>query len=284
MILKKTEKLSNLSLIIITQNEQKNIERCVQSANFAAEVIIVDSGSTDKTLVIVRENRPETKIFINSDWKGFGYQKNLALSKATCNWVLSLDADEWLSDEAAQNIIAILNNQPPTVSQASLPDRLGSLSYNAENPEICGYKFTRRNLFLGRKLKSFNYWPDRILRLCKRESAYFTPDEVHETMRCKGEVKILSEEIIHNVCDSVDEFIRKNIEYLRIWSEHKAREGKRSSIPRMVFSPVYRFLRDYVYRLGFLDGILGLTLALTSSYLTFLKYALLYLENRRISR
>ena len=99
-------------------------------------------------------------------------------------------------------------------------------------------------------------------------------------MICDGKVKIVADEIMHDVCDNLGEFIQKNLKYLLIWVKQKSSEGKKPSIMRMIFSPLYRFYRDFFHRLGFLDGILGLTLALSTAYITFLKYALLFINNK----
>ncbi len=252
------EKKLDISVIIITHNEAKNIPSCLRSVDFAEEVIIVDSGSSDRTLEIARALRPDAKIKLHTDWQGFGHQKNIALSYASCEWVLSLDADEWLSDKAIDTIGQILS---------------------ADN-SADGYKFTRRNLFLGRKLRSFNYWPDRVLRLCRREKARFTDDKVHERLVCTGRVKLLDAPIIHNTGENLSEFIEKNIHYLKIQLEQSNIENNKSCILRIFLSPLYRFVRDYAYWLGFLDGILGFVLAFNAAYLTFLKYALLFLKNK----
>ncbi len=242
-----------LSVCIITLNEEANIGRTLASVAFAHEVIVVDSGSTDRTVEIARACGAQV---FHEPWAGFARQKNSAIDKCTGDWILSLDADEELSLEL-QSQIRIL-----------LPSR-----HNYE-----AYAIPRRNLFLGRWIKHGGFYPDRKLRLFKRGTAYFEDRPVHETMVLSGTYTNLDCYILHHAYPSLNGYIRQMNHYSTLGAEIAVSQGKISSswpvfFTNTVLRPFSTFLWNYFFRLGFLDGREGLLLHLYHSGYVSWKYA-----------
>lgn len=242
-----------LSVCIITFNEEANIERTLASVAFAQEVIIVDSGSTDRTVEIARACGAQVYY---EPWAGFARQKNSAIGKCTGDWILSLDADEELSP-ALQSQIRVL-----------LPSR-----HNYE-----AYCIPRRNLFLSRWIKHGGFYPDRKLRLFKRGAAYFEDRPVHETMVLSGAYTNLDCDILHHAYPSLNGYIRQMNHYSTLGAEIAVSQGKISRwwpvfIFNILLRPTWTFFWNYFIRLGFLDGREGLLLHLYHSGYVSWKYA-----------
>jgi len=242
-----------LSVCIITLNEEKNIERTLASVAFAQEIIVVDSGSTDRTVEIARACGAQV---FYEPWAGFARQKNSAIDKCTGDWVLSLDADEELSTELQSQIRVLL------------PSR-----HNYE-----AYYIPRRNLFLGRWIKHGGFYPDRKLRLFRRGTARFEDRPVHETMVLSGTATNLDCDILHHAYPSLNGYLRQMNHYSTLGAEIAVSQGKIShSLPvffsNIVLRPFSTFLWNYFFRLGFLDGREGLLLHLYHSGYVSWKYA-----------
>jgi glycosyltransferase involved in cell wall biosynthesis len=244
---------STLSVVLITLNEATNLPRTLASVRGLGEIIVVDSGSTDSTLDIARSFG--ARVF-TEPWKGFGAQKNSAISRATGDWILSLDADEEVSPTLAQEIQTLLASQPA----------------------FTAYLIPRLNHFLGCPLRHGGYWPDPKLRLFRRGAARFQDRAVHETMQTDGPTGRLREPLIHHCYPTLSDYIEHMNRYSTISAEMLVASGRaRASSLWLVWNaflnPAATFLYNYVFRLGFLDGRAGLLQHLNHSVYIHWKYA-----------
>jgi glycosyltransferase involved in cell wall biosynthesis len=242
--------MSTLSVIIITKNEEKNIRRCLESVKFADEIILVDSGSTDKTLEIAREF---TSNIHSTDWPGYGQQKNRALNLATKDWLLSLDADEEVSSDLQKKIKWVLS---------------ASTSSDA-------YKIFRPVIFMNRLIK-YASGADFSVRLFKRQRARFTDDVVHETLIVNGTTGKLFEPIYHYSFGDVATILTKMNKYTTLVAEQRAARGLRGSIFKAITHSLSMFLKVYILKRGFLDGTPGFILAVSFAEGSYYRYIKLY--------
>lgn len=241
-----------LSVCIITLNEEANIARTLKSVHeIADEIVIVDSGSTDSTVNVSQEYG--AKVFVEP-WKGFAAQKNSALAKASCDWILSLDADEEVSPELACSIHALLKS--------------------GTAPQFSGYNMNRRNIYLKRWLKRSGYYPDPKLRLIKRGAAEFGLRAVHEDIKMQSQVGHLTGDLIHHAYPTLESFIEHANRYSSLGAQMEAEKGRVGfSVTNIVLRPLVRFLYSYFFRLGFLDGREGLLVLMTHASYVSWKYA-----------
>jgi len=220
-----------LTVSIITLNEEKNLERTLKSVqDFADEIVIVDSGSTDKTEEIAKKFGAK---FVYQEWLGYGAQRNKAIDLATSDWVLNIDADEEISPELAKRIKAI-----------------------KENSRYKVYKINFMSVCFNKKIKHGGWSNSYRIRLFRKDAGRFNENSVHEE---------------YTYSDLADYFDRFN-KYTTLGAIEYYKKGKKASIISIVLSPIYKFLRMYIVRLGFLDGLEGLLLATTSSLYTMVKY------------
>lgn len=244
-------KAATLSVCIITLNEEANIARTLASVRgLADEIIVVDSGSTDRTLQIAREHA--AKVFCEG-WKGFAAQKNSALEKASCAWVLSLDADEEVSAELAASIRALLGS--------------------GAEPRFSGYTMNRRNLYFGKWIKHGGYYPDPKLRLVRRGTAEFELRPVHEDMKMAGPVGHLRGDLIHRAYADLESYIEHLNRYSSLGAEMAAQRKTRFSVFNVVVRPIATFIYGYILRGGFLDGKAGLLVTMNHAAYVSWKYA-----------
>lgn len=236
-----------LTVIIITLNEVENIRACLDSVIWADEIIVVDAGSTDQTVAICQELG--AKVLINSDWQGFGFQKNLALKQATGDWVLSLDADERISPKLRQLILKIL-----------------------ASPSADGYLLPRQAFFLGKAMRHGGWWPDYVLRLFRREHGEFSPVLVHETVLIQGKVEKLQEPIIHYSYVSLEQLLEKINAYSSAGAHQAHGKQKHGSLAKALARGIWAFFRAYCLRAGFLDGSAGLIAAISKAEETYYRY------------
>ena len=244
-----------LSVIIITKNEEAHIGACLDSVAFADEIIVVDSGSEDRTCEIANEKG--ARVVVTPDWPGFGPQKNRALDLATQDWVLSVDADERVPPELAHAI-------QRAIAQA----------------EPHAYKIARLSNFCGRWIRHSGWWPDHVLRLFKRGTARFTDVAVHERVQTYGPIGTLDGHFLHYPYADMQSLIAKVNRYSSDAAHMMHARGRRTSIPGMVGRAVWTFIRIYLIRRGFLDGREGFILAATASAGSFFRYAKLYFLGR----
>ena len=241
-----------LSVCIITYNEEANIGRTLESVkSIADEIIVVDSRSTDSTVALAQSFG--AKVFVE-EWKGFAPQKNSALAKASCDWVLSLDADEEVSPELADSIRALLHSSAP--------------------PPLHGYRMARRNLYMNRWIRRSGYYPDRKLRLIKRGVAQFELRAVHEDLKMEGTTGLLNGDLIHHAYPTLEGFIEHANRYSSLGAGMVAdQRAVGFSIVNIVLRPLVRFIYSYFFRLGFLDGREGLLVYMNHAMYVSWKYA-----------
>ncbi|OGP66775.1 MAG: hypothetical protein A2031_01650 [Deltaproteobacteria bacterium RBG_19FT_COMBO_43_11] len=238
-----------VSAAIITKNEEENLRRCLQSVSFSGQVVIVDSGSTDKTLEIAAEFGCE---IYREQWHGFGPQKQLAIEKCRLPWILVLDADERIPPETAEIIKKI-------VTARQVPE--------------AGFSFPRKNYFQDKWIKHAGWWPDRVMRLFRKEAGSMTPSAVHEAVEVQGVVGKLNVPIEHFTESNLSKVLQKIDKYSTLGAEEAFSTGKKSSPYGAFARAFFTFIQDYFLKLGILDGKQGLILAVTDSVNKFFKYA-----------
>jgi glycosyltransferase involved in cell wall biosynthesis len=236
-----------LTLVVITRDAGTQLEACLASAAFAAEAIVVDSGSRDDTVEIAR--RLGARV-VSHEWVGFGPQKNFAVKQAAHDWVLCLDADERVSQELERSLRAAMTE-----------------------PRHSAYAMARRNRFLGRWLAHGEGYPDWSVRVFDRRRARWSEDAVHEHVLADGSVGRLDGDLLHASGESLDAYLAKQNRYTTLQAEAMHARGERFSLVRLLLSPPIRFLRFYVLRGGFLDGTAGLVHIAIGCFNSFCKYA-----------
>jgi glycosyltransferase involved in cell wall biosynthesis len=235
-----------VSVVIISKNEALAIADCLASvAGLADEIVVLDSGSTDGTREICAAQGARV---IDADWLGFGPQKNLAVQAARNDWVLCLDADERLSAELSASIAATL-----------------------AAPAHGAYRCARRNRFLGRYLRHGEGYPDWSLRLFDRRVAHWSSDAVHEKVLCTAPVGRLAGDLLHESAETLEAYLAKQNRYTSLAAA--AFDGKPVSAARLVLSPLVRFVKFYLLRGGFRDGLPGLVHIAIGCFNSFVKYA-----------
>lgn len=253
------EKRPGLSAVVITLNEERNLERCLASLSWADEILVVDSGSTDRTREIAEARGCR---FIVNQWLGYGQQKNFAMSQVRHDWVLSIDADE----------------EVPPVTQAEIINFLA----RADSEGYLGASFARKTWYLGRWILHGGWYPNRLVRLVKRSQARWTEPPVHEELRVSGKVRALPVEIQHYSFANVSDQIATNVRFARLGAQELARRGERGSLLRILTKPIGKFLETYVWKRGFLDGFPGFVISINAAHSIFMKYVELRLaQNSR---
>jgi len=238
----------NISICIIAGDEQINIERCLKSCLWADELIVVDSYSKDKTFEIAKKY---TDKVYKREWTGYRDQKNYVLSLAKGEWVLSIDADEEISDELQKEIISEINKQDTKD----------------------GYKIPRLSFYQGKWIKHSGFYPDYQLRLFKRKNAKWIGDRVHERIDINGDIGKLTNDIFHYPYKgSISGMDRTADEYSSLQANELYNQGKRYNIFLLIFRPAFKFFEIFFLKLGFLDGMPGFIIATISSYSMFLRY------------
>ena len=248
-----------LSAIIITKNAEQTVRRCIESVAWAQEIVVVDSGSTDRTVEICRELG--AKIHQTPDWPGYGPQKNRALDLACGHWVLSLDSDEWVTPELRAEIERAL----------------------AAPGNKAAFAIPRRSSFCGRLMRHSGWWPDYVVRLFRRDAAQFSADNTHERLIVNGSTGKLKQPLMHEAITSLEQMLNK----MNVYSTNTAlmfhQRGRRASLFTALLHAGWAFMRTYFLRLGFLDGREGFMLAVANaegSYYRYLKLMLLGEEQR----
>jgi glycosyltransferase involved in cell wall biosynthesis len=239
--------MASLSVIIVAKNESHNIVDCVQSCAFADEILVLDSGSTDGTPELARQAGAKV---IETDWPGFGVQKQRALSHAKCDWVLSIDADERISPALKIEIAQTL-----------------------QNPQADGYRLPRLSSFCGTFIHHGGWRPDRNLRLAQRHLASFTDHMVHERMLVQGKVSDLTNDLIHHSYRDLNDVMNKMDRYSTAGATDMARaDAAPQGLTQALLHGFWAFVRTYMVRAGFLDGAAGLMLAIYNAECTYYKY------------
>lgn len=237
-------------MTIITKNEEKNLERCLRSVPFAGEVVVIDSGSQDKTVELAQ--KLGAAVFIEP-WLGFGPQKKLAVAKAKYDWILSLDGDEALSSELANEILTNFKNLN----------------------EKKGYLLPRRSFYLGRWINFGGWYPDRQLRIFNRKYSNWNDEKIHEKV-IASDTECFKNDIHHWVFRDISHQVETNNRYSSLQAESLSRNHKRFSLFKLITKPVSKFIETYFFKRGFLDGMSGFIISVSAAYSVFLKWAKLW--------
>ena len=245
-----------LSVTIITKNEADNILACLESVAWADEIVVVDSGSSDDTVNICKAFGAQ--VHKTADWPGFGPQKNRALSHATGEWVLSLDADERVPPELRFEIEAALKNPH----------------------DHAAFRMPRLSSFCGRFMRHSGWYPDYVTRLFHRGAARFSDDLVHERLIVDGSVGKLRQSLLHETFNDLDELLIKINQYSTAGARMLSEKNKTASLKKAVGHAFWAFFRTYILRAGFLDGREGFMLAVSTAESTYYRYAKLMLLNK----
>ncbi|MFQ5608597.1 MAG: glycosyltransferase family 2 protein [Candidatus Zixiibacteriota bacterium] len=236
-----------VSVVILAKNEAKNIRACIASVNWADEVIVIDSGSTDDTTKIACDCGARVS---EVEWIGFGPAKQCGVDLAQGPWVLSLDADERVSAELAQEIRSAIANSA-----------------------FLGYRIPRLTSFVGKWVRHGGWYPDYVLRLFHKANGRFTPALVHESVEVDGPLGKLANHLLHYSYDSIEDYISRLNRYTSLAARQLYDNGAKFSLWQALFKPPAVFLKRYLLKLGFLDGWTGLQIAFLSSVYVFTKYA-----------
>lgn len=237
-----------LSVAMITKNEERNLDRTLRSVQgIADEIVIVDSGSTDGTEKIAKKYG--AKFFVEP-WKGYGLQRNSAIDKAQGEWILNIDADEEISPKLQKKILEI---------KKSVDDKN---VYTINFTSVC----------FNKKIKHGGWSNSYHIRLFKKSAGRFNENKVHESFETAEKIYTLKEDIYHHSYSSLEDYFTKFNRYTTEGALEYYKRGKRCNLFQLVVNPIFKFLRMYLIRLGFLDGKEGFLLACTSSLYTMVKY------------
>jgi len=241
----------DLSVVIITKNEAENIAGSLESVRWVDDVVVVDSGSSDATVEIAKQytDRVSTKT-----WEGYGQQKNHATGLAAHDWVLSLDADERVSAELADEIQALLSSAPP----------------------MQGYRIPRTMHYLGRWIRSTDWYPDLKLRLYDRRVSRWSIRHVHESVSVDGRVGKLGSELHHYAYRDISHHLSTIDRYTTLAVQQMVLEQQRARWLDLIVHPPAVFFRNYLLKRGLRDGVPGLIVSMMNSYHVFLKFAKLW--------
>jgi glycosyltransferase involved in cell wall biosynthesis len=248
-----------ISSIIIAKDEEANIGRCIKSQLSCIDeiIVLIDDSTKDNSSGIVK-SFPQVKYEIVK-WKGFSETKEYAVSKTSNDWILWIDADEALTPE--------LNNE--------------LINFKKNKPEFSAYSFPRKAYFLGKWIKHSGWYPGRVTRLFDKNKARFSKNEVHEYLIVNGETGKLIHDIEHFTDQNIQHYFYKLNEYTTLASEELVKKGKKFRLLDVFLRPIIIFIKMYIIRRGFLDGIEGFILAVFSSAYVFTKYCKFWERNQR---
>ena len=245
--------MPGISSIVITFNEEDNIKDCLESIKWSDEIIVIDSGSTDKTVEIARNYTG--KIFIEK--LSYGSKRNIGIDNASCEWIFWLDADE--------RVTAELKNEIQNVTQA---------------PASNAYLINRKSYFINKFIKHCGWYPDYTLRLFRKSTGIkFDEKKVHEKAVYEGETVKLKSQLLHYTDMTFEHYLKKLNRYTTFSAQEMFENGKKASIADIIFRPAFTFFKMYFLQLGILDGYMGLILCVLSSMHVFFKYSKLYYLN-----
>ena len=247
----------NLSAVVITENEELNIERCLRSLAFCNEIIVVDSGSSDDTEAIARKS---SALFVKHPWAGFARQKNFANSIAQYDWILSVDADEEVPDDLRVEIVAVMR----------------SIALSGDPSQPTAFSVPRRTLYGAQWIQHGGWYPNRVVRLMNKRFGTWVSVPVHEYWQTTGRIVELQRDLIHHSFSGIEDQVERNNRYSSLGSQRLYQDNTRFSLVRLLLTPTTKFIETYFWKRGFLDGILGLIIAVSASYSVFLKWAKLW--------
>ena len=249
----------HLSAIIITRNEILNIEDCLRCLDFADEIIVLDNASTDGTPVVARGMG--AKVFNTDDWPGFGKQKNRALDYVNATWVLSLDADERVTPDLRDEILAAIKSESSSV-----------------------FSFPRLSVYCGQWMKHSGWYPDHVVRLFRCGEARFSEDLVHERLIVRSPIVMLKTPLRHLSFPDFESVLDKVNRYSSAGALGLKNKGREATLGQAISHGAWAFFRTYVLRRGFLDGQMGLALAISNAEGTYYRYAKRWLMTRAEGR
>lgn len=248
-----------LSVVLIVMNESNSLRECLDTvSSLADEIIVVDSGSDDNTREIASEYTD--KVFIESEWQGFGIQRQRAQRHASGDWVFMLDADERVTPELAAQIRQVVS----------------------DNNRECVFAVPRLSYVFGRYIRHSGWYPDYVVRLYPRDRAAYDASRVHEKLAYPGEMaeRKLSGDLLHYTYRDLEHYLVKSARYAAEWARQRKERGKRSSLLEGLLHGAGCFIKMYIVRAGFLDGKQGFLLAVLSGHSTFAKYADLWIRQQ----
>jgi glycosyltransferase involved in cell wall biosynthesis len=237
-----------ITATIITLNEERHIARAIESLRCCDEIVVVDSGSVDRTVELASNLGARV---LESPWPGYSTQKNFAAERATHDWILSLDADEALSESLEGEIWTLKKKGP---------------AYDA-------YTMPRLAQYLGRWILHSGWYPDRKVRLYNRNKAKWVGNFVHESLEVEGRIGHLESNLLHFTCDSLSEHLKTMDRYTTLAAEELVSNKEKIALRHMILDPAWTFTKTYFVQRGFQDGLEGLTIAYMAALYTFLKYA-----------
>ena len=244
--------MDRLTVIILTLNEERNISDCLESVKWADQIIVVDSGSTDRTTELAARY---TASILRVSWRGYGAARNSGLDRSDGDWILWLDADERVPPELAEEIRGILAGGSPAVT---------------------GYQVARRAYFCGKWIRHCGWYPSRVTRLFRRGRGRFSETNVHEQLVLEGSVKTLRNDLLHFTDPDLQHYFTKFNTYTTLAAHDMRAAGRQFHLADILLRPAFQFIKMYVVRRGFLDGIHGFILCVASSAYVFTKYAKLW--------
>jgi glycosyltransferase involved in cell wall biosynthesis len=246
-----------LTVAVITRNEASVITRCLESVAWADEIIVLDSGSTDDTAQLARSLKAQ--VTTTTDWPGYGAQKNRALELATGDWVLSLDADEWVTPELRGELERAMR----------------------ESGQQVAFTLPRLSSYCGRSMRHSGWWPDHVTRLFRRGAAHFSADLVHERLIVDGAVGRLQAPLMHEAIVDLEDALNKMNAYSTAGAMMRLERGHSGSLTAAIVHGVWTFVRTYVLRRGFLDGREGFMLAVSNAEGAYYRYLKAMLSAKR---
>ncbi len=237
-----------ISATIITFNEERNVARVIESLRCCDEILVLDSGSNDRTVEIATKLGARV---VEASWHGYAAQKNIAVELASHDWILALDADESLSEALEAEIWQIKKS----------------------GPKHAGYTMPRMAQYMGRWILHGGWYPDRKIRLFDRRTAKWVGEYVHESVSVKGSVGHLKSNLLHFTCDSLSEHLRSMDGYTTLAAQEIASRETEIRFSRLLFDPMWTFFRTYVLKRGYMDGVEGLSIAYMAALYNYVKYA-----------
>jgi (heptosyl)LPS beta-1,4-glucosyltransferase len=241
--------MATIAGVVITKNEAHNIGACLASLRWVHDLIVVDACSTDRTVEIVREYT--SRVFIRS-WPGFGPQKNYGIDRATADWILIVDADERVTDGLREEIIRSIEGVPD---------------------DVAGFEIPRRNVFYGRWIQGGGLYPDRQLRLFRRQAGRYDDVLLHEHLAVKGRIDRLTAPLDHYSMPTIKDHVRKMMRYTTLGTQEKLKTRSKVTALDIAGSHLVTIVKTYIFRKGYRDGIHGVIVALFAGLHTFVKYA-----------
>jgi glycosyltransferase involved in cell wall biosynthesis len=241
-----------VTAIVITRNEEANIERCLRSLSFCEQVVVVDSGSTDKTHALALRF---TDSVFEVPWAGFAAQKNNAIAHARHEWILSVDADEVVPPDLAEEITS---------------------HFRTDTPDVAAFSIPRKTIHFGRWIRHGGWYPNRLVRLFAKGTGRWEGEELHESWITTGETGNLLSDLEHYSFSDLADQVSRNNRYSSLGATKLQRKGANFSSFWLLVKPTSKFLETYIFKRGFLDGYPGFIISVSAAYSVFLKWAKLW--------